>query len=108
MGPSAEETAAQKAEQERIKSEHDSKNNALCETFRMQLESLPTISKKQNQVIKDVAEQKKALESIMNEIDDTLKTVKLPRPKNTNIGSIMSNLRDLKLCKTGLEFSETT
>jgi hypothetical protein len=103
--PSPEETA----EQARIKNEHDSKNKFLSETFRTQLNSLPSLNNKpRDQVLKEVAEQKKALGNIMSEIDDTLKTVKLPRPKNMNIGSIMQQLRDLKLCKTSFDFSETT
>jgi len=46
--------------------------------------------------------------NIVNDIEDTMKTVKIARPKNTNVGAIMQQMRDLKLCKTSDVFSEAT
>lgn len=97
-------------DQKRIRDEHDRRNNALSQKFEQDLNNLPAISATQSRdkVMKEVTEQKKALENIMNEISDTLKTVKIAKPKNTNVGAIMQQMRDMKLAKTGHMFSETT
>ena len=48
----------------------------------------------------------------MNEIDDTLKTVKIGKPKNTNVGAIMQQMRDLALAQRqggkDIDFSKAT
>lgn len=71
--------------------------------------SLPGIkSSEPEKIMTDATAQKKSLDSILKEIDETLKGVKISRPKNQNPGKIMEQMRELRMCKDDGTFTEET
>merc|ERR1719265_1859622 len=96
-------------EQERIRSEHDSRHNVLSSKHFQAFKDLPKIddTKSRDEVLRSVGEQKKALEKLMNDMDEDLKTAKIHRPKNTNLTAILQQKKDLNQMAKGM-FSENT
>lgn len=95
-GPTDQDLAHTK----RIKSDHDKHHNDLYSKIQKELDALPNLSGRTGEeVTKDVVEQRKALEKIMAEVDETLRGVKISRPKNVNTGKIMEQMRELRICK---------
>jgi len=104
-GPTDEDLA----DSERIRSEHDKHHNDLYEKLRKELDALPDLGRHSGEeVTKDIVEQRKALEKIMAEVDETLRGVKITRPKNVNTSKIMKQMRELRICKDDGTFTEET
>eukprot|EP00927_Polykrikos_kofoidii_P065407 TRINITY_DN61163_c0_g1_i1.p1 TRINITY_DN61163_c0_g1~~TRINITY_DN61163_c0_g1_i1.p1 ORF type:complete len:976 (-),score=301.71 TRINITY_DN61163_c0_g1_i1:109-3036(-) len=93
----------------RIRTAHDRTHNELHDKIQQELLALPDISSQEgNEAVRQVGEQRKALDRIVLQIDETLKTVKISRPKNLNTGKIMEQMRELRLCKDDGTFTEAT
>lgn len=104
-GPTEEDLA----DTARMREAHDSRNNELLGKIQQRLEDIPDLSSRpKDEVVKDVAEQRKVLESIMLDCENTMKTVKITRPKNLNVGKLMEQMCELRLCKDDGTFTEAT
>lgn len=89
------------ANSERIRSSYDDRNNNLLEKIRKDFDALPDLTKmkQDDEAMKEATSQRERLTRIMNDIDETLNTVRIPKPKVLNVGKIMEQMRELRMCK---------
>uniref|UniRef100_A0A7S1EVN7 K Homology domain-containing protein n=1 Tax=Noctiluca scintillans TaxID=2966 RepID=A0A7S1EVN7_NOCSC len=115
-GPNAEEVeeaeaarraaAEMAAEREHTKSKHAEKHSGLADKIRSDLKDLADANV--NPSSAEIQEQRKKLDSLLKDVDETVKTVKVPRPKAINTAALMQSIRELKICADDSTYSEGT
>jgi len=100
-------TEEEEKDKARLEATHKKRHQGLAAEMSKDLSSLPALGKASD-VMKEAADQRKAIEGLVAKIDDTLKTVKVARPKNINTGKIMESIREMRLCKDDGVLSKET